>query len=513
MSDPVTQYAQRRRQIVVILVVSVFAVVIVAMKVAELPAYNRLRAVSDGEALHVIAQRASVLDSPDAFQMTRTTDGTSFDAPSVRGGRLAGIVGDNGTLTMQFVGGSVQRLSRDAWSTSREAPPWPALGVGIVDDNVVVFGQDLDEKIIGVARVSDNGNITFAPGFKIAYEGGRVLSMDSVVASGGRFLVWQEASQAADAEEGEEEETYMLCGGRLEDNTLVSVSRFALDGRTEYTVTSGASGPEVYCGVTLAGGGLFASAGSSLRRLALTDEGWKEAPKVSLPQKRWRRTGATTVARFKGRTRIYACTYWLGMLYAGVYGVEQRGDGFSDWFEVTQPTPAELDTEVSWLLQSMMACFVAAGALGGLARVRTFERTPPPLAETPVYASVSDRAAAAGFDYLLVYLIMHLTSQGMGPLEFWSSFVFMHALYGVASETLSRGQTLGKRLLGLRVMTTGGGPVLFGHALQRNVLKFFEMLTVGTGVCLMSRRYQRPGDFLAGTVVIKELRMPKPAEE
>jgi len=286
----------------------------------------------------------------------------------------------------------------------------------------------------------------------------------------------------------------------------------ALPEASDYDVVAGETGPVVYYGRATSGGGLFATGKASLRRVSLGDEGWGEPEVLLLPHERWRRTGPATVVRFKDKTLVYACDYWFGLLYAGIYGSEER-EGFSDKFLVTPPSARDLDTELSWLLQTMTACFVAAGAIGGLARLRHFERMRSPLEEQPLYATVTDRAGATGLDFMVVYGVMWLTAGESRPVEFWTAFLFMFALYGVVSETVTRGQTLGKRLLGLRVMTVGGEPVQLGHALHRNILKFIEMLTVGVGVCLMSRRFQRPGDFLAGTVVIKELRMPKPVGE
>lgn len=86
--------------------------------------------------------------------------------------------------------------------------------------------------------------------------------------------------------------------------------------------------------------------------------------------------------------------------------------------------------------------------------------------------------------------------------------------YPVLSETLSRGRTLGKMALGLRVVRTDGGPVRFRHALVRGLAGFFidfwalGMLgVVAVVTSLLSPNGRRVGDYLAGTLVIRE-RMP-----
>lgn len=80
--------------------------------------------------------------------------------------------------------------------------------------------------------------------------------------------------------------------------------------------------------------------------------------------------------------------------------------------------------------------------------------------------------------------------------------------YPVALETLWRGRTVGKAALGLRVVTTEGGPVTFRHAAIRTALGIVDFpLTSGAAAVisvLVSRRNQRLGDLAAGTLVLRE---------
>jgi uncharacterized RDD family membrane protein YckC len=80
--------------------------------------------------------------------------------------------------------------------------------------------------------------------------------------------------------------------------------------------------------------------------------------------------------------------------------------------------------------------------------------------------------------------------------------------YPVAFETLSRGRTLGKLALGLRVVREDGGPIRFRHAFVRGLLGVVEIWlssgAIALIVSLASSRGKRLGDFLAGTVVIRE---------
>ncbi|MFF0532226.1 RDD family protein [Nocardia amikacinitolerans] len=91
--------------------------------------------------------------------------------------------------------------------------------------------------------------------------------------------------------------------------------------------------------------------------------------------------------------------------------------------------------------------------------------------------------------------------------------------YPVAWETLSRGRSLGKLALGLRVVRTDGGPIDFRHAMTRGLagaivdfwmLGGFGAIAVITSMCSPNAR--RVGDVLAGTVVVHAQRgLPAPA--
>lgn len=81
--------------------------------------------------------------------------------------------------------------------------------------------------------------------------------------------------------------------------------------------------------------------------------------------------------------------------------------------------------------------------------------------------------------------------------------------YPVVFETLTRGRTVGKRAMGLRAVTLEGAPIRLRHALLRMmgglVDRYLPPIGVtGTLFVLGTRRHQRVGDLLAGTVVIRD---------
>lgn len=80
--------------------------------------------------------------------------------------------------------------------------------------------------------------------------------------------------------------------------------------------------------------------------------------------------------------------------------------------------------------------------------------------------------------------------------------------YPLVFETATRGRTLGKMALGLRVVSEDGGPERFRQALFRALAGFIELWMLAGGpaaVCsLLSPKGKRIGDIFAGTVVISE---------
>lgn len=79
--------------------------------------------------------------------------------------------------------------------------------------------------------------------------------------------------------------------------------------------------------------------------------------------------------------------------------------------------------------------------------------------------------------------------------------------YAIGCEWFWRGQTIGKRILRLRVMDSRGLRLHFSQIVLRNLLRCIDAMPlcylVGGLACLFSRRSQRLGDLVAGTVVVR----------
>lgn len=83
-------------------------------------------------------------------------------------------------------------------------------------------------------------------------------------------------------------------------------------------------------------------------------------------------------------------------------------------------------------------------------------------------------------------------------------------LYAAFMESSSWGATLGKRLLGLQVVTSTGGRLTFGQATIRHVMKFISLFTATIGFMMAgwTKRRQALHDIPLDCLVI---RIPRPS--
>ncbi len=133
-----------------------------------------------------------------------------------------------------------------------------------------------------------------------------------------------------------------------------------------------------------------------------------------------------------------------------------------------------------------------------------------------------------GLAWAVDFLVIIVISQGVGFLGRIAGIIsddlaaavatlgyFIVSIgYGVAAEWVWRGQTIGKRLVRLRVMDAQGLRLQFHQILIRNLLRFVDMLPgfylVGGLACSFSRRAQRLGDLAANTIVVHNTRHAEP---
>ena len=106
------------------------------------------------------------------------------------------------------------------------------------------------------------------------------------------------------------------------------------------------------------------------------------------------------------------------------------------------------------------------------------------------HAERGDNYAAAGFN--------------LGGTPFWLLLAASVGYYIVCEA--ATGATLGKRIVGIRVVGEDGEHITFGAAVVRNLLRFIDGLffyLVGFLSALLSTRGQRLGDRAAHTIAVR----------
>lgn len=132
------------------------------------------------------------------------------------------------------------------------------------------------------------------------------------------------------------------------------------------------------------------------------------------------------------------------------------------------------------------------------------------------------RFLAFAIDFLIrgvMLLVAGIASIAFGELGtgFWLIFwFFIEWFYPVLFEVFWRGQTPGKKVLGISVVQDDLTPITFGTSLVRNLLRTVDFLPFfylfGLITMVLNQRFQRLGDLAAGTLVISIRETAKPAE-
>jgi len=162
-------------------------------------------------------------------------------------------------------------------------------------------------------------------------------------------------------------------------------------------------------------------------------------------------------------------------------------------------------------------------------------RTPEAVAFSYELAGLGSRFLALFIDTIAQALIVivllvavgtgatraHLTATTLhvDPKTFQSTvlavavLLFFTIFYGyfVFFEKVWNGQTLGKKLLGIRVVRDGGYPVELMDSIVRNLIRVLEMSLgfyfISAVSMVLSSENKRLGDYAAGTIVVRDRSM------
>lgn len=131
--------------------------------------------------------------------------------------------------------------------------------------------------------------------------------------------------------------------------------------------------------------------------------------------------------------------------------------------------------------------------------------------------SLGDRMVGAVIDEIIkiAYGIIVMASFVFGNTRIFSGaylfFIFLLALpfvfYNLASELLLNGQSVGKKVMGIKVISLSGEQPAFSQYLNRWVFRIVDFTLSGYMVGMITvaatEKKQRLGDLIAGTVLVK----------
>ena len=132
------------------------------------------------------------------------------------------------------------------------------------------------------------------------------------------------------------------------------------------------------------------------------------------------------------------------------------------------------------------------------------------------------RFLAFGIDFVIRSVILFIAAIASIPFgklgaAFWIiTWFLIEWFYPVLFEVFRRGQTPGKKMLGISVVHDDLTPVAFGTSLVRNLLRTADFLPFfylfGLVTMVSNSRFQRLGDLAAGTLVISIRESAKPTQ-
>ncbi len=133
-------------------------------------------------------------------------------------------------------------------------------------------------------------------------------------------------------------------------------------------------------------------------------------------------------------------------------------------------------------------------------------------------ASLGERIVAYILDYILliiyalIIIFIVIGSTGFGQFldkNGWLVFLFILPMffYDLACEMLFNGQSLGKKIMGIRVISLNGEQASFGQYLIRWLFRLidftFTSWLCGLVLVAATEKRQRLGDLIAGTTLVK----------
>ncbi len=166
---------------------------------------------------------------------------------------------------------------------------------------------------------------------------------------------------------------------------------------------------------------------------------------------------------------------------------EQGGDSFSDKLTIQTPEQTLVEFHLAGIGSRFLACSIDTLILVLASIVLSLFAL--------IGAAVAGSSISWGSTWVLAITVFLLFAL------FYGYFAIFEAVWN--------GQTPGKRLMQLRVIQQSGRPINVFQAIARNLLRAVDQLptplyAVGCVTVLLNRQNKRLGDFVAGTVVVRE---------
>jgi uncharacterized RDD family membrane protein YckC len=146
---------------------------------------------------------------------------------------------------------------------------------------------------------------------------------------------------------------------------------------------------------------------------------------------------------------------------------------------------------------------------------------PPASVAVRIGSGVLDVLSMFVVGFCVVFLALVTSFSADGALQHVAvvcALIAVFLVYPTTVETLTRGKSVGKWVLGLRVVRDDGGTVTAQQAFVRALVAVPEIYAMSGGPaffsCLVSSRGKRLGDYAAGTYVVRDrvrLALPPPA--
>ena len=160
--------------------------------------------------------------------------------------------------------------------------------------------------------------------------------------------------------------------------------------------------------------------------------------------------------------------------------------GFGDQLNIDTPEQVELEFAVAGIGSRFVAILLDHLVQAGILFLLFF-------AWVFLFGALANRTSGIGKWLVAAFIAMYF-------LVIWGYFTLFEAFWN--------GQTLGKRVMKLRVIKDSGRQITFFEALSRNLLRFVDYLPAlylaGVITMLCTKRHQRLGDLAAGTIVVHE---------